>query len=115
MSTQAEVRNRAASMLGRRRNGQAINDALNTRLKDAYDEVYQDLKDDQLVTWAQAGTIPDKITPYFAALMAENCVIDIPVSDSRYKRIAIKASTAKRNIRRLVTAKYVDLDDARDF
>ena len=115
MSTKQEVIDRAASMLGRLRVGQSINAALNTRLSDAYDEVYQDLKDDELVTWAQTGTIPDKITPHLAALMAESCMIDIPVSTERYGRIGLKASAAKRNIRRLVTVKYVDLDDARDY
>ena len=115
MATKAEVRSRVAHMLQRVRLGQSLPSDLSARIDDAYDEVYQDLKDDQLVTWASAGTIPDKVAPHLIALMAFNCTDSIHVSDSLLQRITAKRNIAKREIRRVVTPQYESLDEPEDF
>ena len=115
MATKAEVVLRAAQMLQRVRLGQAIDNTLQTRIETAYTEVYEDLKDDQLVTWAVAGTIPDKVAPWLAALMAFNTTDSIHVSESVFSRIVAKRNVAKREIRRLVTPKYETVDDGEDY
>lgn len=115
MATKAEVRDRVGQMLQRVGLGKSMDDALKNRIDTAYTEVYQDLKDDQLVTWAIAGTIPDKVAPHLAALMAFNCTSSIHVSDRLFSRIVANRNIAKREIRRLVTPQYESLDEAEDF
>ena len=115
MATKAEVRSRVAEMLQRVRLGQSIPSALTTRINDAYDEVYQDLKDDQLVTWAVAGTIPDKVAPHLVALMAFNCTDSVHVSDALFNRIVAKRNIAKNEIKRVTTPQYESLDEPEDF
>lgn len=115
MATKAEVRNRTAEFLGRLRLGQSLDDALKVRIDSAYTEVYADLKDDQLVTWAEAGTIPNKVAPHMAALMAFNCTSSVHVSESLYQRIIAARNIAKREIRRLVTPVYQVTDEPEDF
>ena len=115
MATKAEVALRTAQMLQRVRLGQAIDNTLETRINSAYTEVYNDLKDDQLVTWAVAGTIPDKIVPWLVALIAFNCTDSVHVSDAVFARILAKRNIAKREIRRLVTPKYETIDEAEDY
>lgn len=119
MATKAEVRNTAAGMLGRRRIGQAINDAVKTRLDESYAYVYADLKDEGLAIWASTGTIPDEIAPLVSALMALDASNDIGISKERYQRIILKTGAdgefAKQKIRRKVTPDYESLDDPEDF
>ena len=115
VTTQADIRSRAASMLGRLRLGQSLDDVLDTRLQKAYNEVYLDLKDDQIVTWAQAADLPSAMVPHVVALMAFNCTTDIGVSDDRYQRIVNARNIAKREIRRLSTPQYEAVDKNEDY
>ncbi len=115
MTTQADARSRTAGMLGRLRLGQSLDTTLDARIQTAYDEVYLDLKDDQLVTWAQTAAIPDAMTPHVVALMAFNCTADIGVSDDRYQRIVNARNIAKREIRRLSTPQYEAVDKNEDY
>jgi hypothetical protein len=113
--TLTELYNRTAEMLGRKRLGQDMDNALLLRITAAYNEGYEDLKDDQLVTWAAAGAVPNAIGPHLAALMAFNCTASIHVSNELYQRIVNARNIAKREIRRLVTPKYQTVDDAENF
>ena len=119
MSTKAEVRNRAAELLGRLRVGQSINDALKIRLDDAYDEVYKRLKTKQLTIWAQTGTIPDEVMPFLAVLMAQNAQLSMGVSDERAQRILIEAGpngdTAISQIRDVTTPPFDSVTNVEDF
>lgn len=117
MATLTQVRNRAAGLLGRHRLGQSINNDLKDRLDEAYNSVYDDLKHDRLVIWSSgvSATIPDKVAPHVAALMAWDATDDIGVSDARMARILSKVSIAKPSIRRNVTPKHESLEDAENY
>lgn len=110
-----EAYNRTAEFLGRLRLGQSMDNALLVRITSAYTEVYADLKDDQIVTWASAGPIPDPVGPHVAALMAFNCTSSVHVSNELYQRIVSARNIAKREIRRLVTPQYQTTEPAEDF
>jgi hypothetical protein len=117
MSTKAEVRNRAAGLLGRHRLGQSINDDLKTRLDEAYTVVYAALKVEQLTTWASgaSATIPNSVAPHMAALMALDATDDIKVSDALMLRILRKVNAALPAIRKAVTPQFESMDDPEDF
>jgi|TARA_R110000796_G_scaffold29536_1_gene79716 hypothetical protein len=117
MGTKAELNARVAGFLGRKRPSQPINDELNTRINEAFDSVYADLKDDQLVTFpsTETSSLPNAQMPHLAALMAFDCTSDIGVSAERYQRIVSARNIAKTNIRRLTTPKYETVDGAEDF
>lgn len=110
-----ELYARTAEFLGRKPLGQAMPNALLLRIQAAYTEGYEDLKKDQLVTWAAANAVPDPIGPHLAALMAFNCTSSVHVSDSLYQRIVAARNIAKREIRRLVTPQYMTVDAPEDF
>lgn len=113
--TLTELYERTGEFLGRKRLGQSMDNSLLVRITAAYNEGYEDLKDDQLVTWAVANSVPNAIGPHLAALMAFNCTSSIHVSESLYQRIVAARNIAKREIRRLVTPQYQTTDEAEDF
>lgn len=115
MSTVAAVKQRALELLRVVEVGQSTESQHDTRIGSAYTEVYNDLKEEGIAVWAEAGTIPDNIVPHLVGLMAWNAIDDYGVSDSLYQRISIKASNAKREIRALVTQKHESLSEPDDF
>lgn len=117
MGTLADVKNRAAGLLGRKRLGQAIETSLDTRLDTAYDVVYDQLKQEALVTWSSASgtTIPNGVMSHLAALMALDVTDEIAVSDARLGRIVMKAASAKAGIAEYVTPEYESTTEPEDF
>lgn len=115
MATKAQVKDRALTLLGRKRLGQSAPEAHSTRIGTAFDEVYQDLKDEGLAIWASTAAVPTKLVPHMTALVAINAIDDFGVSDSRYQRITARASVAKREIRRLTTPPYESLEEPVDY
>lgn len=102
-------------MLGLLRFGQDLQNQDQVRIEAAFDEVYDDLKDEGLAIWASTAAVPTELVPHMAALVAMNCTEDYGVSDSRYQRIAAKAGVAKREIRRLVTPAFESLEEPADY
>lgn len=115
MATVAETRQDALELLGAVEIGQSAESQHDARISAAYNEVYEDLKDEGIATWAVAGTVPNKIKPHLVALMAWNAIDSFGVSDSRYQRISVKASQAKREIRKLVTPRYESQAEPDDY
>lgn len=115
MATKAEVRDRAATELGRLRLGQALQYQDQVRIESAYDEVYADLKSEGLTIWPSDGDVPTAVVPHVAMLMAYNCANTYGISGERLNRIALMASTAMLEIRRLVTPAYESLENPTDY
>lgn len=117
--TKAEVRDRAATELGRLRLGQSLQHQDKVRIEEAYDEVYADLKDEGLNTWASDASVPDELVPFVSALVALRCTNTYGVSQERLQRImsvtGVDGNLAKREIRRLVTPAYESMEDPADF
>jgi len=119
MTTKTEAKQLAAEMLKIVPIGQAMQSQHDTRMGEAYDEVYGQLQVKGLAVWDSTGEMPDEITPYFVTLMAHNKFDLYKVSDSLYQRILFKAGPegekAVGNIRYLVNGSYISEDDETDF
>ncbi len=119
MATKQEIRNQALQMLGVLRVGQSAQTQDATEIETAYDEVYADLKDEGLATWAAADEAPDTITPYMAGLVALSRNVTYGISAERYQRIIALTGTdgslAYREIRKIVTPDYQSLDEPTDY
>lgn len=115
MATKAETRDRAAQDLGRLRVGQSLQDQDKVRIEAAYDEVYDQLKEEGLNTWASDGDCPDAVAPHLAALVADNCLNTYGAPPERYQRIKLAAAVAIREIRRHVTPEWESLEDPTDY
>jgi len=115
MATKAQIRDRAAQNLGILRIGQSLQYQDQTRLESAYDEVYEDLKDRGEATWASTASVPTKLAPHVAALVAENGLDTFNVGNDRYNRVKIAANTARREIPRLNTPEYEDVEQPTDY
>lgn len=115
MATKAELRDRAANDLGLLPVGQTLGAADTTRIETAYAEVYAQLKTDGLDVWASDGSCPAEITPYVAALMADNCLGTYSTSAERYQRIKLEAGMAMTMIRQYVQPNFASAEDGTDY
>lgn len=115
MATKAELRDRAAQDLGILRIGQNLHHQHKVRVEAAYDEVFAQLREDGLATWASTGTSPDELTPHIASLMADNCLGTYSVSAERYNRIKLAATVGDREIRKFTAADYASQEEAVDY
>lgn len=117
--TKAEIRDRAATELGRLRLGQGLQHQDKERIEAAYDEVYDEIADDGLAVWPQAGPVPDKLVPYVSGLVALRCANTYGISGERMQRITLLTGSdgrgAMRRIRWLVEQEYESPDDPTDF
>ena len=118
--TKAEVRNRAASdYLGILRLGQSLQSQDDTRISDAYDEVYEQLKKDGLATWASTASVPAAIVPHMVVLVAQQCQGTYGLSPARQVLILNTAGDngekAKTEIRKLASQDYASQDEPVDF
>lgn len=114
-ATAAQIRDRAATILGVLRLNQTLQAQDATRISSGYLEVYEQLKKDGRATWAYSGSVPSDMTPHVAYLIAENCLDTYGVSDKRYARIVRGAERARREIDKFSTEDYVSQDQADNF
>jgi ribosomal protein S16 len=115
MTTKAETRDRAANDLGLLRLGQSLQSQDSTRITDAYEEVYAQLKEEGVATWVSTGAVPDHMAQHVASLVAENCLNTYSVSQERYARILNAANNARAEIKKYTTPFYESLDESTDY
>ena len=115
MATVAEAIDRAGEMLGILDIGGTISATDSTRLTSAYDEVFSELKETGVASWASAGVIPDEMLSHVASLMAFSATESYRVSDKRYQRISFRERMARRELRRLTIPDYESLDNPVDY
>lgn len=113
--TQAEIVQRVAEDLGLVPIGQLIEDQDRRRIKRAYQEVYSRLKELGFASWAMMGGVPDDIAPYYINLMLRTLLVSYSVPRERYARIIMEAQEALSEIAKLVTPKYIGIEDIEDF
>lgn len=119
MTTKAEAQQRAAEMLKVVAIGQGVDSQIDTRLGEAYDEVYARLQMEGLAVWLSSAAMPDEITPHFVALMAENKMGQIPVSEKTMAEILRRTGNdgeiAIGMIRKYVNSAYEDNEPITDY
>lgn len=118
--TKAEIIKRVASdYLGILRLGQPLQAQDDTRISSAYDEVYEQLKDEGLATWASTASVPAAIVPFVVGLVAQQCQGTYSLSLPRQSLIlqvtGIDGDNAKSRIRKLASASYASQEEAVDF
>ena len=117
MPTKAELRDQVLEYLGKKPIGQTATYAQQTDIEQAIDEVYADLQADKLLTFPTTGDVPDDVTPYIKALVAQRRSSGL--SEERYQRVMLDAgpngATAKREIRRIIAPNHDPIDEPTDF
>ena len=99
MATAAQIREKAAEILGILGEGETLPSYETDDLDDAYSEVYQELQAHGLTTWSQTGKIPDRLARHIAILVAANRVIDYKVPVERYQQIRGERDVSLAEIR----------------
>lgn len=115
MASVNEVKAQALRELGVLQVGQDADAQDDAEMEDAYNAVYEILKEEGLAVWASDGTIPNKIRDQVVALMAMSRTTIYPVSDKRYARIQAKAAAAIPSIKSLVNPPSATQDDPVDY
>lgn len=118
--TKAQVRDRVGSdYLGILRLGQDLQPQDDTRISDAFDEVYEQLKKDGLATWASTASVPAAIVPHMVVLIAQQCQATYSLSLPRQALILQDAGAngegAKKEIRKLASQDYSSQDEPVGF
>lgn len=69
-----------------------------SQLLDIYDGVYQQLKDDGLVTWVQGDNedIPDRLFLNLSMIVAGECLVDFNITGEAAAMIANNAARARK-------------------
>jgi hypothetical protein len=104
MATAAEIRERAATMLGILGEGETLPSYEAADLDQSYTEVYDALEIKGHITWDFDDDIPDAYAPHIAALVAWGRVDDYSVPNDRYTRIRNAAKEAPYEIKELNTS-----------
>lgn len=104
--TKTDMANKALRKMGVLPQGQQATNAQSTDLKAAYDEVYDRLAEDDLVTWGSGQNVPDRFVQPVVALMAANRVNEWSVPQAKMQAIISEANNAMTLIRRLVAEPY---------
>lgn len=111
-----DIRDRVASdYLGILPLGQALQHQDSTRILQAYNEVYEYLKEKKLATWAFTASVPTELVPYIVVMVAENCHQTYGVSQERLLRIQTDFIKAEPKIRGLVFPEYISQEDPKDY
>ena len=104
MATAAEIRDKAGFMLGVKTLGQALENSVSSDLDDAYTEVYERLRAEDLVNWTT--DIPNDVVSPVVDLVAFARATQYGVSGERYQRIILAAQQAEIRIRRSLQDDY---------
>jgi len=110
--TKAEIRDRALRKLGRLALGQVAESNLAAEIEEAYDQVFDELKSENLVTWT-SESVPNEFAEPVASLVAFARSEGVPTE--RYQRIAVDALSAKMKIAGLINGTYSNPRDYTDY
>lgn len=101
MATSAQTRETAAEILGILGEGETLPSYESADLDQASTEVYYELRQRNLVTWAETADVPDEYARSYAMLVAESRAVKYQVPDARYQRIKLEAQEAMARLRAL--------------
>jgi hypothetical protein len=115
MVTKAQIRDRTAQEIGILQIGQSLEDTDKVRIEQGYDEVYAELKRDNLNFWSVTGDIPNPFVPYVVALMADNISNTYSIPNERYSRLLPIIQKAKAKISSLGAEPYKSTKKPLDY
>ena len=114
--TRANIAIRALRKLGRLAYNEESPGPLNDDALQAYDEVYQELAELNIVDWGSTASVPDEYVFHVVSLVAFRLADVLGVSDSRYQRLSVDAARAEPSIRRMFSNYYTPTEiKVKDF
>ena len=102
--TIAEVRDRALFILGKLATGQTAKGELADDMERAYDQIYDSLETQNLVSWGSTDDIPNEFVEDVALLMAFERSESIPTE--RFQRIAVRGQGSLERIAAKINKSY---------
>jgi hypothetical protein len=115
MATIETVRHTAGQLLGIVRHPEGLRAEHDELLTQAYNEVYDKLKEENLNEWSAAGPVPDRFVDPVAGLMAFKLTDRLGISGDRYARILARRNSAMTEIRTIATPPYNSTEEADYF
>jgi len=110
--TKTEIRNRVLRKLGKLALGQTAEAELADDIEEAYDQVYDTLESEGLVSWA-SDSVPNQFVEHVVSLVAIERAEGLPTE--RYQRIAVGASIAKKSIAGLINGTFKNPREYTDY
>ena len=86
-----------------------------TTVGDMYDSAYQELKDDEIVTWTSAGEIPTKEAQQMVSYVSSMLVDEFNVPEGRAQRLIIQGNNARQRLFELNAVEYVSTEEPEYF
>jgi hypothetical protein len=101
MATKAQIRDRAASMLGIFGEGQVLSSKASDDLDESYLEVFAQLDVKEMLTWGENDEIPSEFAPHVVALVALGRITNYTMNEKRLQVILLAAGAAPLEIKEL--------------
>lgn len=108
--TLAELKLRALKRLRVLAAGETAPAYVDDIVDQAYTSVYEELQEDNLISWTVTGAIPDKVALKVIDMVVNESADEFGVAEQRILRIDAKATRSKKEIRSLMAPKYVPSD-----
>ena len=102
MATIAQIRERAATMLGIYGEGETMPSYMVNDMAESYNEVYAQLSRKKALSWGPGENVPPEYVPHIVSLVAFGRVDDYPTPNDRYARIVAGQRVALLEIRELI-------------
>jgi len=102
MATKAQIRDRAATMLGILGEGQTLPSYESNDMTESYEEVYAQLSRKKSLSWGPDEDVPPEYVSSVVVLVAYNRAFDYPIPEERFKRINFLWSNALLEIKELI-------------
>ena len=115
MATNAEIRQTAAENLGVRGEGETLPSYEVADFDQAISEVYSELRQLNLTTWAETSDVPDEYARSFAMLVSESRAAKYQIPDAKYQRIQFEADKALMRIRKLQSKRKLGQTQIENF
>jgi hypothetical protein len=101
MATAIQIRETAAENLGILGEGETLPSYEADDLDQAYTEVFKELQQLNLTTWAEGSDIPDQYARSIAMMVANARTTKYQIPDNRYQRIKLETAEAWHLFREL--------------
>ena len=113
--TKEQIIDRVAQEIGILQIGQSLENTDNVRIEQGFNEVYDDLKRDNLNYWSINGDVPNQFVPYFVALISDNVSNTYSIPNERYARLVPMIQKSKAKIASLGAESYKSTKKPLDY
>ena len=115
MATLKSVKEKALRRLGVLAQGQQMSSDQDQVTQSAYNSLYARLLTKNIVAWGKSDDIPDAFVEPVVQMLAFDLTNEYGVSNDRWQRLQLAASTAPQELGSMIFPKYVSETEATDF